>query len=106
MKTDIILTSISKLTRILQEGGSDLTEHEVLFWLRDRRYLVAHHGERYNAPSDLCLELGYMVHHRTFSESSGGGVLIGLRPMFTQAGYTHILPKLQRYSYSRHDIRD
>ena len=106
MKTDIVLTSISQLTRILHEGGSDLTENEVLFWLRDRGYLVAHQGERYNAPSDLAVELGYMVQHRIFAESSGGGMLIRLRPMFTQAGYAHILPKLQRYAATHYDLRD
>ena len=82
------------------------TVEEVLHWLRDRGYLVSAHGERRNAPSDLCENLGYMTRTRAYSESSGGGVLISLKPMLTKAGWEYIFPKIKRYSDTRHDLRD
>lgn len=106
MKPELQLISINELTRTLQDAGSDMTVEEVLHWLRDRGYLVSNRGERFNAPSDLALELGYLIHERTCVEGSGGGVIITLKPMLTQAGWEYIFPKLKRFSDTRHDIRD
>ena len=106
MKPELKLVSINELARSLQDEGSDMTVEEVLHWLRDRGYLVSSHGERYNAPSDLCENLGYMTRTRAYSESSGGGVLISLKPMLTKAGWEYIFPKIKRYSDTRHDLRD
>ena len=106
MKPELKLVSINELARSLQDEGSDMTVEEVLHWLRDRGYLVSAHGERHNAPSDLCEKLGYMTRVRTYSESSGGGVLISLKPMFTKVGLDYVYPKLKRYSDTRHDLRD
>ena len=106
MKPELQLISIYELTRTLQDSGSDMTVEEVLHWLRYHGYLVAVHGEQYNAPSDLCEKLGYMTRVRTYSESSGGGVLISLKPMFTKVGLDYVYPKLKRYSDTRHDLRD
>ena len=106
MKPELQLISINELARSLQDEGSDMTVEEVLYWLRDRGYLVSAHGERYNAPSDLCENLGYMTRTRAYSESSGGGVLISLKPMLTKAGWEYICPKIKRYSDTRHDLRD
>jgi len=106
MKPELKLISINELARSLQDEGSDMTVEEVLLWLRDRGYLVSSHGERYNAPSDLCENLGYMTRTRAYSESSGGGVLISLKPMLTKAGWEYIFPKIKRYSDTRHDLRD
>ena len=36
MKPELQLISINELTRTLQDAGSDMTEDEVLHWLRDR----------------------------------------------------------------------
>ena len=106
MKPELQLNSINELARSLQDVGSDMTVEEVLLWLRDRGYLVSTQGERRNAPSDLCENLGYMTRTRAYSESSGGGVLISLKPMLTKAGWEYIFPKIKRYSDTRHDLRD
>ena len=106
MKPELQLISINELTRTLQDAGSDMTVEEVLHWLRDRGYLVSTQGERRNAPSDLCENLGYMTRSRAYSESSVGGVLISLKPMLTKAGWDYIFPKIKRFSDTRHDLRD
>ena len=106
MKPELKLISINELARSLQDEGSDMTVEEVLLWLRDRGYLVSTQGERRNAPSDLCENLGYMTRTRAYSESSGGGVLISLKPMLTKAGWEYLFPKIKRYSDTRHDLRD
>ena len=106
MKPELKLISINELARSLQDEGSDMTVEEVLLWLRDRGYLVSTQGERRNAPSDLCENLGFMTRTRAYSESSGGGVLISLKPMLTKAGWEYIFPKIKRYSDTRHDLRD
>lgn len=106
MKPELRLFSITELTHSLHDLDSDMREEEVLYWLRDRGYLVSNRGERFNTPSDLALELGYLVHERTCVEGSGGGVIITLKPMLTQAGWEYIFPKLKRFSDTRHDIRD
>lgn len=106
MKPELQLISINELTRTLQDAGSDMTVEEVLHWLRNRGYLVSTQGERRNAPSDLCENLGYMTRSRAYSESSGGGVLISLKPMLTKAGWDYIFPKIKRFSDTRHDLRD
>ena len=106
MKPELQLVSINELARSLQDEGSDMTVEEVLLWLRDRGYLVSTQGERRNAPSDLCENLGYMTRTRAYSESSGGGVLISLKPMLTKAGWEYIFPKIKRYSDTCHDLRD
>ena len=106
MKPELKLVSINELARSLQDEGSDMTVEEVLLWLRDRGYLVSTQGERRNAPSDLCENLGYMTRTRAYSESSGGGVLISLKPMLTKAGWEYLFPKIKRYSDTRHDLRD
>ena len=106
MKPELKLVSINELARSLQDEGSDMTVEEVLHWLRDHGYLVSTQGERRNAPSDLCENLGYMTRVRAYSESSGGGVLISLNPMLTKAGCEYIFPKIKRYSDTRHDLRD
>ena len=106
MKPELKLISINELARSLQDEGSDMTVEEELHWLRDRGYLVSAHGERHNAPSDLCENLGYMTRTRAYSESFGGGVLISLKPMLTKAGWEYIFPKIKRYSDTRHDLRD
>lgn len=106
MKPELRLFSITELTHSLQDLDSDIREEEVLYWLRDRGYLVSTQGERRNAPSDLCENLGYMTRSRAYSESSGGGVLISLKPMLTKAGWDYIFPKIKRFSDTRHDLRD
>lgn len=106
MKPDLRLFSMTELVHSLHDWGCDMREEEVLYWLRDRGYLVSNHGERFNAPSDLALQLGYLVHERTCVDGTGGEVIITLKPMLTQTGWEYLFPKLKRFSDMRHDIRD
>ncbi len=107
MKPDALLKlhSIEDIAQELQHWSYDFTDAEVLSWLRSRGYIVGAAGERYNAPSDFCLEFGWMVEVRRFTYGSGGTRYIELRPKFTQAGWERIMPRLLQYVHNREEER-
>ncbi len=98
---ELNLYSAADLAAELQERGIDMTEQEVLAWLREHGYLISLHGSRYNAPSQLCIEHGLM-HERQVAISCGRGRLfMEQSPLLTHPGRELILPRLIQYATTR-----
>ncbi len=101
LDAELRLYSADDLATELMERGLDMTEQEVLAWLREHGYLISLHGPRYNAPSQLCLEYGLM-HERQLTTACGRGRLfVEHSPLLTHPGREFIMPRLIRYATTR-----
>lgn len=90
--------TISQFTENLSLWGCDLTMQEVLVWLRSRGYLLSGFDMSWNAPSELCEELGLLTTEQTFCYNEDGSVSSRRETVVTPKGRDYFTPRLVKYA--------